>query len=124
MSDRSPHERQAQGNIDGSAEIERLDRDETLVMIHGDARIAARRMKKGISSNWTFYTHTRRVCSVDSLGYGPFFIAHDALLSGMRVKPANPKVRRGDTEINLQATVGQGDAREDPFRRNEGGYIL
>jgi hypothetical protein len=93
-------------------------------MIHGDARIAIRRMKKGISGNWTFYAHTRCACPVDGLGYRPFFIAHDALLSGMRVKPADPKVRRGDAEIYFQATVGEGDASEDPFRRNEGGYVL
>ena len=81
-------------------------------------------MKKGIGGNRTFHAHTQCPCPVDGLGNRPFFIAYDALLSGMRIEPADPKERRGDAEINLQAAVGEGDAPEDPFRRNKGGHVL
>ena len=84
-----PDERQAERDIDRPAEIDGLNGDEPLVVIHGDVGVAPLPVKKGIGG--------KRACRVDSgsprpfdgLGDHPLLVAHTALLAGVGIESAH-----------------------------------
>jgi len=97
MIHRSPDNRQAHGDIDPSIETCELDRDMSLIVIHGDDKIelsSGRSIKEGIGRNGAY--------GIDPLGPGychrrrdlfPLFLAKESLLPGMGIEAGHSDPR-------------------------------
>ena len=100
---RGADEGQAERDVDAFVEVERLDRDQRLVVIHAEDRVVASR-----APPWNIGIGGQRAGAVDALGAraprppGAMIVdllaADRAALAGMRVEAGDGKPRRGDAE--------------------------
>ena len=107
---RGAHERQAQRDVDAAIEIDRLDRDQRLVVIHAQRRVVACR-----AAAWNIVSAASgpraSIPARAQFGDGrrddlDLLAAEAARFAGMRVEPGNREDRRGDAEIAAQRRRG------------------
>ena len=109
---RGADEGQAERDVDAAREVDGLDRDQRLVVIHAERRIVGRargRMKQRVGRRGAAHLDAVRAQSLDGrCDHAAFLVAHGALLAGMRIECGDGKARARDAEQRLQA--GRGDA--------------
>src|SRR3546814_2194215 len=106
MVGRGADERQAEGNVATLVEIQRLDRDQRLVVIHADRGVVAgarRGMEHGIWRQRAGHIEAFGAQALDSRGNDcGIFVAHRTGLAGMSVDPCNRQPRPLDAELVAQ----------------------
>ncbi len=103
MIGRSAHDRQAQRDVHPLVEIERLQRDQRLIVIHAQRRIVAlalARGEQGVGGMGAGDVDALGAQHGDCGGDDPrFLVADPALLAGMGIERGDGEARAGDAEI-------------------------
>ena len=100
---RGAHERQAERDVDAAVEGQRLERDQRLVVVHGDGGVvgAARLgVEQGVGGMRTGHGQTLG----GKLGHGGsdhvhLLAADQAAFAGVRIEPRHGDARPGDAEV-------------------------
>ena len=100
---RSAHERQAKRNVDPVVESQRLDRDQRLVVIHGERDVVGRprgRMEHGVGRQRTARVDAERLEDAQPPGrtIDEILVAERAFLAGMRIEAGDGKPRACNAE--------------------------
>ena len=109
--------RQPQCDIDPVVEMQELEGDQTLVVVHADYCVivsGGRLQENGVGRKGPLGLNAKPTGLFYGRGYLQlFFIAEETLFTRMRIKPGNRYPRRLDIEIRHQCPVGEADELED-----------
>ncbi len=119
---RGAHERQPERDVDALIEAERLQRDQRLVVIHGDDGVIAA-PRRGVKQRVGRVRPRHRQTFGTQVGDGrrdrlDLLAAHGAFLAGVRVEPSDGDARGGNAEVALQRRVGDARRLEDQRARD------
>ena len=98
MVDRGAEDRQTQRHVDPSLEIEQLERNVPLVVIHADDRVESllphRHVKQGVGGERAFDGHSTALRPLDRRPDFPdLLISEEAVFPGMRIETGNRDTR-------------------------------
>ena len=127
MIGRGAEERQAQRDVHAAVEIQRLDRDQRLVVVHADRGVvpAARGgVEHRVGGQRSAQVHAFAAQPVQHRNDHLDFLAADlAAFARMRVQPRHGQPWRGQAELRDQRRMGDADARLEQFGRERGGHL-
>ena len=128
MIGRCAYNRQAQRHVHAIVEMQRLDRDQRLIVIHAQRRVimlARQGMEHGVRCIWSADIHPFLAQRFDSRRYDVDFLAsHIAAFTRMGVKARNPDTRLLDTEIAHQPLCRHQRARTDQVDGKRRRYLV
>ena len=126
MIHRRPHDRQAQGDVDGPPEGHQLDRDEALIVVAGDHRVELAlggAAEHRVARNRVADVDAARAAALDRRHEHVFLLVADqAILAGVRIQAgqSQPRPRHPETR---QLGVREGDGRLQPLARQQRRHV-
>ena len=127
MVGRGAHDVEPEGDVDAAVEIDGLDRDQRLVVVHADRGVVAGaggRVEQRVGGVRAREVHPLAAQPVEHRDDRLDLLAsHGPGLAGVRVEPGDGEARPGDAEVGGERPVGDPERRLEQLRGQRGGHL-